>query len=145
MSTTQPKLKAIKDRIGVLLGTISVANNYRTDYDRITYWQEVDTEYGKNHLTYRDTSSDIEHVNEQFLRSQSFEVEGIIYSSTPGDDGINAVADIIEVLGTDESLSQKGTKIQMNATDKDISTVGKTRCNFKVDFTVMYRTGRFLT
>ena len=143
MTTSIPKRRSITDAVFALVSTISPVNDYRTLYNRFTYWQDVDTEYNLNHLTVRDTASEIELTNRQQRESLSFVVDAIIFSEDAGNAGTDAIADIIEVLGTDETLGGLAQMIVLNSTDKDIETEGRTRVLVSVEFDVIYRTGRF--
>lgn len=143
MSLVIPRRKLICDAVESLLQGISTANGYRTDFDRIRYWQDVDTEYGRNHLTFKDTENNYADLNREHEHELMFEVGAIVYGAEPAEAGTNALADLIEVLGANESLGGLVHRLRLIDSSKDVDTATRSRCFITLDFLVVYRLERF--
>jgi len=143
MTQQKPLQKTIVDNLGLLLSGISTALEYRTDWDRVVYWQDVPTEYEKNWLTYRDTFTEFTDANRQHEQVLTVEIQGWLFGEDPANAGIDALNDLIEILGTDQTLGGSCRFLQIKSCEKDCETGGRKVCTVTLTIALTFRTGRF--
>lgn len=95
MSLIKPLQQTALETLGSLLASVSTANGYRTDWDRVVYWQDMPTEYDRNWLTYRDIFSEFSEPNRQHEQKLTVEIQGLLFGQDPATAGILALNDLI--------------------------------------------------
>jgi hypothetical protein len=138
-----PLQKTVLDNLGLLLSSLSTVNDYRTDWDRVVYWQDVPTEYESNWLTYRDTFTEFSEGNRQHEQVLSVEIQAWLFGDDPATAGIEALNDLIEVLGTDQTLGGSCRFLQIKQCEKECETGGRKVCTVTLTIALTFRTGRF--
>lgn len=143
MSITKPLQQVALETLHRLLMSISTANGFRTDWDRVVYWQDMPTEYDRNWLTYRDIFSEFSEPNRQHEQKLTVEIQGLVFGHDPAIAGILALNDFIEVLGTDQTLGGTCLYIRLKQAEKEVVTGGKPVCSIVLTIEIVLRTGRF--
>lgn len=143
MSLIKPLQQTALETLGSLLASVSTANGYRTDWDRVVYWQDMPTEYDRNWLTYRDIFSEFSEPNRQHEQKLTVEIQGLLFGQDPATAGILALNDLIEVLGTDLTLGGTCLYVRLKQAEKEVVTGGKPVCSIVLSIEIVLRTGRF--
>lgn len=122
-----------------LLNSISVEQGYNTDFEQVNYWQDVDTEYGFNHITFKDVFCDYERHNQLYTHNLDIKISAIVYGENPAEIGSKALGDIINVIQINETLNGLSAYIILDNSKKEVATAGLSRCLIELNLTVSYR------
>lgn len=109
------------------------------NFDKITYWQDTDTQYGKNHLDYRDTTEEYTKKNIVYDAVLNIEIAAVVY----GDENITAqqlgtlrLSDLIRAV---RSLVLPQCLFSLARSHKWVDTKGKTACCIELEVVVHYK------
>lgn len=143
MAITKPLKQVLVENLGNLLSSLSTANGYRLDWDRVVYWQDLPTEYNKNWLTFKDIFTEFTDANRHDEHRQTIEIQGFVFGEDPATLGIMAEADIIEVLGTNQTLGGISRILQLKSSEKECETGGRKVCLVTLTIEVLFKTKSF--
>lgn len=143
MTIVKPLKQTLIENLTQVLQGLSVANGYRIDWDRVVYWQDLPTEYTQNWLTFRDVFTEFTDMNRHDEHRQTIEILGIVFGEDPATLGTLAEADIIEVLGKNQSLGGLCRNLQLRTTEKECETGGRKVCLVTVTIELLFKTGSF--
>lgn len=131
--------QSIVEAVAIALAEIKSDNGFNTDFNRITYWQDTDTQYGFNHLNYRDTTEEYSRKNQVTDAQLNIEIVAVVYGSQIEEaalSGTLVLTDLIEVVKT---LSKPNCLFDLARSHKWVETKGKTACCVELELTVKYK------
>ena len=126
------------DAVGLELEKISTGNNYSTDFDRVTYWQDTPTEYRQNHLNFQDEEEKYQPENTQYDAALEIYLRAIVIetaTSRASKLGNLALNDLIKAVS---DLCLEGALIHLVDSRKWCETKGKTACLIELQIKVLY-------
>ena len=128
---------------GEIVNAIATALNGMTtngySYEKITYWQDTNTQEDKNHLDYRDTTEEEIEQNGYKGAILQIEISAIVLGDgalSAAEMGTLAIADIRQTIN---SLRILGKVPLIRRSHKYVETKGKTACLVEVEAEVKYK------
>ena len=109
-------------------------------YDKVTYWQDTDTQYEGNHLDYRDTTAEYKKDNRNYCVNLEITLQAILFEtpSTPAPVlGTLAIDDLILAVNRLELPVRSFAEVKR--TNKWVETKGKTASHIEVELAVTYK------
>ena len=136
--TINTRRQELVEVIGSELEKISKANGYKTDFDKVSYWQDTPTEYNKNHLNYQDEDERYKPENTNYDAALEIYIRAVVIgtSSSPAPKlGNLALNDLINAM---EEVCLQGALIDLVDSRKWCETKGKTACLIELQIRVSY-------
>ena len=131
----------IIETVETALNQISVANGYQVDFDEITRWQDLPTEYNKNHLNFADEEEDYKPENTKYDAKLDLAIEAVVVETDLNADyrGTLALEDLICAVN---SMRLNGALFDIHKSSKFVETKGKTACYVRLIVKVLYHFDR---
>lgn len=127
-------------RVGDRMAQIAIANGYFTDIGTNPfYWHDPPLEYGEPALVYRDVGEEHSQIGRTHDNQLHVEIEGLIFTDSPGVEGNKAIADIIRAIGVDPTWSGLAYDSRLNKNSTVVETEGKTAVRVLVEVDILYR------
>lgn len=134
------KRQIIMQRVGDRCRQIAIANGYQTEIGLDTfYWHDLPLEYGKAGLVYRDVGEDYAQIGRTHEMALHAEIEGLIFTDSPGVEGNKALGDIIRAIARDPTWGGLAYDSRLNKSSTVVETNGQTAVRVLVEFDVLYR------
>ena len=133
------KRQLIVEAVNAALSVVQENGVADTNFDKVTYWQDTDTQYGKNHLDYRDTTEEYTKKNTIYDATLNIEIVAVVYGDatlSAQQSGTLALADLI---GAVRSLALPNCLFNLARSHKWVETKGKTACCIELELNVHYK------
>lgn len=135
------KRSDIMAKVGDRLDKIAIVNTYQTDIGLNTfYWHDPPLEYDEPALVYRDVGEEHTQIGRTHENVLHVEVEGLLFTDTPGLDGNKALADIVRAIGKDPTWGGLAYDTHLSKSSTTVETEGKTAVRVLVELDILYRT-----
>ena len=130
-------LTQIKER----LAGITIANGYFTDLGKtLTYFDDIDSEYNKDGLNYRDLDSEFFSAKNNYHEAvMPVEIDAILFGENVLELGCYATSDILKAIAIDPTWSGCAINTVLKERFKSVETKGKKAIKVEVTIDVTYR------
>jgi hypothetical protein len=127
-------------KVGDRMKSIAITNDYLTDIGINTfYWHDPPLEYDEPALVYRDVGEEHGQIGRTHDNQLHVEVEGLLFTDSPGVNGNRVLADIIRAIGKDPTWGGLAYDSRLNKNSTVTETDGKTAVRVLVEFDILYR------
>lgn len=128
------------DKVDTALKTISIANQFNTDFDKVSYWQDTPSEYESNHLNYQDEEENYD-LDNRYDADLFFCIKAVVVATDkPAPTlGTLAIEDLILAM---ETIKLCGATLTLVKSDKYTETKGKQVCHVDLRLKFSYKFSR---
>ena len=120
---------------------ISRKNQNQTNFSKVTYWQDTPSEYGQNHLNFRDEEENYKIENQRYKAELDLYIEAIVVETEKDAAELGTLA-LLDLIGAVKSLSLCGALFELVGSSKWVETKGKTACLVELKVKVKYKIER---
>lgn len=108
-------------------------------FDKVTYWQDTDTQYGIPHLDYRDTTEEYTKKNTVYDAQLSIEITAVVYGDKTNNASVLGTLTLSDLIDAVRPLTLPQCLFSLTRSHKWLETKGKTSCIVELELNVHYK------